>query len=486
VVFDHTARGATDLWAIDTHGGAPRRLTDAPPMEWRAARGRRDGEVVFIDTDTSDPSLGASHIGVLDLASGVRTSLHLPSATASYAGDWLYYVNLDLSTVRRARGGVDEVVVSLGSEEPNSLAVARDGRWLVVHANLRKPALCLVETAARTMDCLRPPDALIGRGDFASSGNALYYGRLDGIHRLELATRAGAPVVPGAQAFGGLAVAPDGKVLVYSRCREWGRLVDPRGTEVIVDERAVFPAIGRGGGLAYVRAAPLQGLLIARDPDGKTRVLTAESLGVAQHPSFDDSGTQIAFAVAGARPGIYVVDSAGTRMPRQLTDNATDTRPIWLDKDTLLFTRADERRQETIFLVSAGGGEPRRVHPSARFTQATLHAGPEAVISDGVGLYLWNARTGEERALALPAGLAGANILAVSVSFDDRFLAVHAGVFGQQVWKLPLADPAAGALFHEVEQGDGMDGMAFTEDGRLLVGPTGWAGELVPVDGRFE
>jgi len=473
---------------VDVRSGAPRRLTDNPGMEWRAARGRRPGEVVFVDTDDTREGLDSTRLATLDLATGARAPLGVTSPSASFGADWLYYQKIDGSELRRARGGEDEPVAAVpGDLEADSLTASPDGRWLSIHASYRSPVVCLVDVGRHQVDCLDGP-ALIGRGDFSSSGRALYYGRTSGIHRVELATRDDQMAVARAQAFGGLAVSPDRKRLVYSTCRPRGNLLDisqspPRA---VTDERPREVTSGRGGRMAYVRVAPVKGLLVVREADGQTRVLTSESLGVVQQPAFDASGARLAFAVRGPRPGIYIADAAGKWTAVQLTTSAEDTNPVWVGEE-VLFTRVNEQRQPMVHAVSAKGGEAPRAHPASRMTDAVLPTTGEVILSspNSGTLYLWDRASGREREVVVPA-FKDAYFQSVRSSFDGSFLAVQTGGFGQEVWKVPLDHPERAEKVFDLTQGQTMDAVTVDEAGRILVAPQEWLGELFLVEGRFD
>ncbi|HTM22437.1 MAG TPA: serine/threonine-protein kinase, partial [Kofleriaceae bacterium] len=119
VIFDLTRGGEVDLWKVDTGGGDPVQLTRAPTWEWRAAPGRRAGEVLFVVNDMTPEQRPLARIAFWDLAAGRETdSFPVVAGSAVVVGGAVYYVDQALTALRRIDKGSDTVALPAPEDTP--------------------------------------------------------------------------------------------------------------------------------------------------------------------------------------------------------------------------------------------------------------------------------------------------------------------------------------------------------------------------------
>ena len=495
VAYDLSHDHGTDLYAVPLDGGESRRLTTAKAMDWRAAAGRRAGELLFITA--KDEQSAKMHAAALDLATLAVEPLPIATATAVAVGDAVYYARFDQREVHRWRGGADESVLTLPAERGGiySLTASRDGRWLALMSvhDTEFGQLCVVDLSrpVPVVDCPAHPPAFNGRPDFSADGASVFLAGSDGLLRLTLADGSVALVAPGVRAPGGIAVAPDGASLVYSSCE--GRvelLALGNGPPRVLLGRAENPAsaeVGPDGTLAFVRARQGAAVLVVRLADGTTRELTAPALGSARDPAFDTTGRRLVFAVDGPRSGAYVVEVDGMSPAQRIVAGSGLVRPLWLRDGRVVYTVIDDAAAPGLLVVDPDGGAPAPM-PGLVRPRVTLAVNPvtgELLLRDitRTSLYLFEATTGAERRLpAIPA--AAGRIITATITRDGKQVLASAGPLGNDIWALPVESGEARVIYRGLSGGT-MYPPTTLPDGTVVVAPVIWSGELFALDGRF-
>jgi serine/threonine protein kinase/Tol biopolymer transport system component len=495
VVYDLTQGDTVDLYTIPPSGGAPRQLTNAPGMEWRSAPGRHPGEVVYIVSDPTKPeSNGEMSIAYLDIHTGATEARALTTATAVVARGATYYARLDGGELRRVIDGADSQILAFPSDRPPlAITASTDGKWLGVIASDQRSdaAVCVVSLEGKpTFRCLETSRALNGRPAFSADGHAIYYATETGIRRQLLAVAAkdakDEMVVPGALGFGGIAVSPDGSRLLYSDCRPRAQLIDVTSSpaRVIVDgENPQQPVAGPDGLIAYVRAVPGATVLVVREATGAIREVTSPQLGTPSDPAFDATGKRIAFKISGPNAGIYYVDTAPFA-PVQVTTSDHDGAPVWTKDGKIAFTRTEDGQPYVYLADPDGVTPPKKAFARSRMTLSSDPHGGNVLLTVGdvARLYLWNPRTGVEKTLSL-AKLGGTHLVHAALSADGKYVLAHAGIFGSDLWKIPIATPAdAIKVDYATAKGQTMDSPMMLSDGRVVICPSTWLGELHVLD----
>lgn len=490
LVFDETLDGADDLFEL--RGDAPYKLASTATMEFRASPGSKPGEIIFIVTDQSVSDISkSSHVGALDLDTGaMRVVLANATPSAVYVGDSLYYSRVDQMELRRFAQGVDTGVLTLPPDRALYLLTASpDGRRLAAIVRVARTAqeLCLIDLEKPTLDCVPGVRALVGRPAFSPDSRAVYYASATGVRRFEIATRRDDVVVPGKLAPGGVAVAPDGRRLVYSDCAASGPIVDVSRPErpLIVDEPSASSlAAGPDGLLAYVRTTDTGKVLVVRRADATSLEIPTTTQGTPGEPSFDTTGARIAFVVRGPHPGIYVADLRSAFPPSPITTGPHDSQPVWLRDGRVVFVRPDDAKSPILYTVRADGmDEPKRASPRPRIIEDTHPTTGEVLVSspDNRTLYLWDAVTGRERPVAERA-INGLHLNKASISRDGAWLVLQSGAFGSDVWKVSLGDPTATSVrIFSTRPAETMDRVFMLADGRVAGAPRSWRGELFDV-----
>jgi hypothetical protein len=480
VVFDLTRGDEVNLHLVDLDGSPPRQLTQAPTWEWRAARGLRPREVLFLREDQIDH--GRSSLAALDLDTGaVHDRIASPVTGVAAVGDAIYYAH-QIGTELRVRRGADDAL--LGNYPRSGLGpfAIDPGGVRIAYTGIRSGPVCYHRLPAEKPTCVGdriPAQVPV----FSRGGAAVYVGARDGVHRFELDGGRESVISP-VEAPGGLAIAPDGRHLVVSSCIARSRVVDLTATPerpLVSDPNSRSPALGPRGAMAWVRVSPRgDRVLVARAPDGTIRQVTSPDLGNITDPAFDPAGTAIAFQVTGHEPGIYVVDVAvGYRETRRLTDQAGDTLPAWVGPGRLVFLRT-ERGVARAFAVGLDHRQASELHARSRPMLTANPATGEVLLhnTDAVRLVWWSAATGRER-----PGPAGAPELmqGASVSPSGRWLLVQSGATGNVMWRAALPE---GALEKVHEEGGGRTfGRAtIDDDGHVIASPAEWKGELSVLD----
>lgn len=152
-----------------------------------------------------------------------------------------------------------------------------------------------------------------------------------------------------------------------------------------------------------------------------------------QHPSL--SQTAIAFDYGGA---IWTVPRSGGKATLLVLGQDQNSRPIFSpDGSEIAFTGRYDGNTD-VYVVSAGGGEPRRLtwHPGADVAvgwtpdgKSILFHSPRDTVRDLDKLFLVDARGGPARELPLPSGIAG------SFSPDGARLAYEPISQWEEAWK---------------------------------------------------
>jgi hypothetical protein len=290
-------------------------------------------------------------------------------------------------------------------------------------------------------------------------------------------------VVPGARATGGVAIAPTGQ-LVGSECAPRAALLDVSAAppEPISDDDLVSaPAAGSGGALAYVRGG--RALVVRRG--GATQQLGAPVPfgSVMSAPAFDAAESRVAVTITGGEPGLHVYQAQRFVPPARLTTGANDTRAQWLG-EVVYFNRWQDERP-WVHRVTLDGREPERALAMERIVVGAAHARGELLLSsnDETRLYWWNPTSGAQR--PGPPALAGGlrETYHHALSPDGRWLMLQLGRQGHQLLRQRLDERGAAAGEPErvwtAPSGATMTDGTIGDDGRVIVAPLAWHGELV-------
>jgi hypothetical protein len=475
VVFDRTAGDAVDLYAVPLAGGEPARLTSAPTWEWRAHQGRRTGEVIHLITSPKTTDDG--QIAYLDLASHAETIAATVSANDAIAiGNVVYYTSFTKNEIRRSMVGRDELLVRAApGQEFIHLAAAPGGeRIATVGGNVAGGArLCLIDVAAARAECL--PDRVNNvRPAFGSGGRFVYYTAAGGLHRRDVTSARDDVILDDVVAEGGIAVAPDGRTLVYSTCGSHTQIVDTSTSppKVVVADGST-PSVASDGALVYLRTRGGKRVAIVRAADGKeTQVTPPEAIRAA---ALSPDGQYVALALGGQHPGIYARKVADGQL-EQLTDSARDYDPYWLAGDTVAFTRMDDHDLPGAYVVKRDGSVARRVGAASRHVLAAH--GREVLVAGIEYVYWLDVDTGAERTTP-PQPEHATN---ATVSPSARWLAGQIGNTRQVAWRVDTRDPhAKPESVLVMPTGQTGAGIAVTDAGHVLADVTTWSGDLVVV-----
>jgi hypothetical protein len=489
VAFDLTLPGAApDIHVLSLGSGATRQLTDKPTWEWRAARGARPGELVYLVSDMTNNA--RSSLVARDLAGGdpreIAGGAMLAAAAARGA---YYYIPSSGNEVRSIQDKVDRMVARLNGMSPQALSASRDDKWLAIVGKTPSHSadVCLVDLDTRALRCLDLVDTLAGRADFGTTGT-LYYAASDGIHARYPANGTASAdrlAMAAVQAHGGLAVSPDGRALVFSACAPASSLRDVGTTpqvEVTSESAVADPAIGVGGRIAWVTNG---NQVSVRFPDGEIgHVVGGGAAGdEVASPAFDAAGDTVAFARSGDEPGIVSVDLAEGAQPQQLTRQPGDETPLFLNDDSIVFTRM-MGANPFVYRITPGADpararpEPRRALDVDRKTGRVLLRVPGAA-----QLVWWDPATNAEQP-GPPASVPGFDqVRDISISPDGAWLLYQVGPTGGELWRASLADPDAAPVQVYVAPAGTTPGLsAITDDGHPLVVVVAWQGELYRLD----
>ncbi|HTM21326.1 MAG TPA: hypothetical protein VL172_12485, partial [Kofleriaceae bacterium] len=487
LVFDD---GNGDLHVLRGDAARPQPLvTDPQRNDWRAARGRRPGEAVFVAAGSQ-----RSDAGFVDVRTGAVELMASDSGTFAAAGDALFYARTDLPEIRRRWHGEDTRIAQLPAGLwAYTVAASADGRRLAVTTaqDRSSPTLCLVDVARGDggVDCLPIADGIAGRAAFAPDGT-LFYQTAAGIHR-RAADGTDALWLPGAYAYSGIDVAPGGRALVYADSRPTVEVAPLDALDAPVLRGDLHPpAATPDGHWLYVRIGAAGDELVDRASDGSTRVLAAR-LGRMSFLQADAGGGRVVFDVDGPQPGIHVLDTT-PYPPVRITTSAGDSNPVWTADGRIAFTRWDEQMRPSVMLADPahgvrGDADRRPALPVPRVSLAPVHATGEIVLIDMTGhsLSLWNPVSGRERTLDI-AALGGRAILQAAPSPDGRWLALLTEKGAYEVWRLPIPSGprdrrAAEQLFQQPPCAT-LDTPAYDAAGRLYMTTKPWRGDIYRVD----
>jgi hypothetical protein len=489
VVYDFTdAAGANHLWSVPVAGGAPRQLTSGDLKEWRATAGRHPGEVVYLVANPASNSGTGAGVAALDLATGEHEMLSSQIAlSAGFVGDVLHYVRRDGAELRRLRAGVDETAITFRDGLTGKLmTVAHDGAHVALTAVVKGAFhVCVLDPGSDAPRCLTSPERVTsGRLAFAADDTSVYYSSRDGVGRVHLDGAGNEILVPGAEPYGGLAVAPDGARLVFSRCDARGALLDTGVTPALALTPVASiaqPAVASDGRIAYVQAGAGYSLML-RERDGRTRQVAGPFAGKLTQPRFSRDGKQLAFFVAGMGLLTLTLDDRQTLSPNPIVDGAADEDPAWLPDGRLLFTRRAGAGVGAN-VIDPRGGEPRPLTRIPRRVVGALANGRVLLLSiDATQFVEWDLRRQKETPSKFSPAAMG-RVMSVALAPGGRWLALQSGDDTQRVYTVDLAaaHPEAKLAF-EAGKGQTLSAIAVTDEGHVLAVPLTWAGELYAID----
>jgi len=486
VVFGRTVGDDVDLYAIPIAGGAEHRLTTAATWEWRPNAGRRAGEVTYLvhDGRTSD---GAT-LAYLDLASGATTTAAAVYAwDAVAAGGGIVYSPDEPAGIRQVIDSRDVSVL----EPPEGvgyvlLAASPTGDRIATtrsSANGGPVQPCTIDLATRAITC-SPTRSSAGRPAFGADGRALYFAAEGGLRRRDLVTGDEVVFLPGVWSDGGVAVAPDGRALVYSQCRGNYSIVDVTTTPAkvwIEGPDASEIAVTATGQIAWVRDIKGIQILEARTAEGREVQLTDVAFGSISSPVWSPDGRQIVFGGSGPNPGLYTLRLSNPGAPHRLTGDPRDSAPTWTPGGVIAFTRALGATSHAFAI--GRDGRVRQLSTSTRWVYG--NRGEELLVDTGeaeVDSLRWlDVATGAERPGPVrPDGL----VKAAAVSPDGAWLGLLIGFNGQDVWRVRVDPPGPPEKVFSFRPGMTGSAITITNEGHALVTQAVWAGGLFVIPAR--
>ncbi|HUQ03328.1 MAG TPA: protein kinase [Kofleriaceae bacterium] len=488
VAFELTLPGGTpDIHVLSLGGGSTRQITNSVTWESAPAPGAKPGEVVYLVKDPANAARSSLVAQVLGGPSPREITAGAMVATAT-VGDDYYFVRENATELRRVHGGIDQGVARAAGVIPLALAASRDQRWIAMTgATQSTPAdICLVDVGRRgTPRCLDLPNALPTRAAFGTTG-ALYYAAADGIHaRLppDGSVSADRIAAPDVHAFGGVAVSPDGRALVYSACTPTASLRDVGTTpqvELTSGNAIAEPVAGPGGRVAWVEGGRE---IVVRLPDGViVRVAAAaagENVTIAR-PAFDADGDTIAFSRTGDDPGIATVTLEPGATPTRLTSQPGDDVPLFLADGSILFTRMNGAIPN-VFRI-APGADPAPVRPGRRALDVDRKTGRVLLLTPGAADLAWWSPETKTETPGPPATMPGFDIVRdISISPNGEWILYQAGADGTQLFRSAL-DAWSPVQVPAASPGSTVGLSAITDDGHALVVEVSKQGELWRLD----
>ena len=482
LAFDLTTpNGARDIATLALGLPRPtvRHIPRAGSLEARPARGA-DGELLYVVHDQANEA--RSFVAARAPAGNHEREVVAGRNTAvAFQAGAYYYIPHGGTSLRRVRDKVDEAVLDVGSAgEPVALVAARDGQHLLISGRIGDAGtLCVVDVTAPSVECPPTQDALGARPDTGKDG-ALYYASRAGIRRR---TTAGDDVMIalGAAATGGLAVSPSGDALVWSDCAPRHVLRDASvkpAAELTVADNIAEPVAGPGGRIAWVQHG---GELVVRSPDASTVALTAADGGPVSTPAFDAEGTKLAFARGGADPGIWLLDLADPSSARRLTNDLSDTRPLFLPDGSLVFTR-DVEGVPHVHRVREGDVAVPAMTEGGRRTVDVDRGTGKVLLRSADGRYFtwWDPATGLETPGPATFAPNSNETQGLVLSPDGGWMLYRSGPGGAELWRTPrsLPQPVAVPLPPETA----VAAATITDDGHVLVVTSARRGELWRLD----
>jgi serine/threonine protein kinase len=482
IVFDVTRDGAVSLYEVGRAGGAPRRLTTGPTWDWRAAPGHKPGEIVFLRTDMEHED--RSVVSTLDLATGAsRVEVPVYAFAAAATADTTYYVDAGGETIRRRRGELDDSVYALPIDFGAQQLVVSPGGHLAVSVTTKASNSHICALRPDAAPICAPGDPEPGRPAWTRDGVALLYGGKDGIRRFTIDGGADTLLVPGANAYSGVALSPDGRALVWSECGYNTHLADVTAPSrsLVTDDKAHEPVAGPGGRLAWVHEGDHGASVMVRDRDGRITELVPPTFGNITALAFDHDGKNLAFVAVGDHPGIHRVATDGSDLS-QVTDDKGDSTPYWTRDERIAFGRIDDRGVWHVFLVSADGGKPVQAFAATRQLSGADLATGRLLLSAGTKVRWWDPVAGTESdPLSLPPA-----VFNLAVSPGGRWLLIQTGTAGLTFLRAPIGDPAHGVRIAELPSDETVWNATIDDDGRAIGTPGVWRGELRIADGAFD
>jgi hypothetical protein len=492
IVFDLTRDGAVDLYRIDRDGGDLVQLTDGPDWEWRAARGERPGEVVYLVGSGTAGSVG--YIGARDLDGGdERTIARVQASAVVGSGDGIIYADGVDAELRRIRGDRNDVLHHLGAgTHVGSLAIDPAGVRLA-YADIRtsSPALCVVELATGAHRCLpRDPPVISGRAAFSPDGNALYVDTRAAIERVDLGRGVYEPIAAGSGGVGGgVALSPSGDLLVWSACVARKAILDLAATpprSILGPDRPRGEVrSGPGGLVGHVRYDAGSQVLVVTDADGVSRDLVVAHGAELRDLAFSADGRLLAYVREDATGGgVHVVAVAGGE-PHAVTDSGDDATPIFVSDGELLFTRASDRLPRMFRVGVDGAGLRPESEIGVQILDFDRPRHRVLIHAIGSGAHLWlDPRTG--RTTPIPQWTSGGpgTITQVAISPSGRWLAylMVNPDSSISIWREPVGRPRARDKVHHFPNGVVASHLTITDDGHPLVATSAWDGELWAIE----
>jgi len=402
--------------------------------------------------------------------------------TAVLAGDTLYYLRKDNAQLRRRRAGLDEEVVHLPPERRAiNLDVSPDGRWVVI-GTARTVGRCIVDTATQpvAMRCEADPTA---RGQPMVLGDSQHYlvGNAEGLWRRRL-DGTGTPTRVAPERADGLTMSAsaDGRTVVYSTCVDRSRLrvLDRDGNvRDVLDGRHLELNARADGTLAMVRYVSVEESLLAmREPSGELREITPRGQ-LVREPSWSADGRRVAYRVAGANGGIYVVDVA-PYPPIQISPASTDIAPVFLDDGRIAVARYEADQVSRLWVIDPDTKAATRVDDRPTWPYDRHPTTGQILVGDLYRhrLWFWDPKTGKETEVARGDR---ASAVYASVSRDGRSVIA---AWWKEVWRIPIGGGEPTLL---VKAGDGVDHLGRAvelPDGSIAFTEHVMAGELFRLD----
>lgn len=435
---------AGDIYVRSLARGVERRLTTSPTtIEHRMTASIGERSLTFINQEQGAVGFWARKLGVDD---GAITNFHSAtlflSAGAQWIRDRVYYVIGDGGALISLLGDTTtEVFKQPAGGYIWTQAPSADGRYLALNMG----EMCVLDLTLRpgtAPACIKPPEASFGRYLIDPTGAVVYYGAWDGIHAIDRASASDRLVIAGAGPGGGMSLAPSGKRLAWSDCQPQIALTELGTQRLVHRESLTAPTTNQLGAWVFVRESPATSILVYREPTGHIHELTTPKQ-IPGAPALEPTGERVVFA-RGDAPGLWLAYGIRQRALQQLTDKP-DGGPVWIDRETIAFTRLRADGKPEVWTMDLEGA-PRRAFDRVRQT-IDRQPGGELVLlfnDDRTRLFLWNPRTGDEREVPQPPEFHGAPLMEAELSPDATTIVVQRGT---EVWRFPVAGGPAVKLW---------------------------------------
>ncbi len=492
VVFDGVAEGDYELLALDLAAGTTRRLTHEPGWDYGGAVAPDGKSIAYVHTSETGREIRVLPVGG-DGEARPRTLGYSASGFPSWTRDGAVLVGVGEEVVRfDVASGARKTIARLPAGSADRyVAQFTDGNLVALWqpqlaSNIVVVGELPVGGSARAVETL-PLDSI---GLVVAPSQAGYFYGRHHANANELVRRrfGGAPeTVPGdVTPASGISIAPDGKRLAYSTCRESAivaRLRPGKPPEELMaagNWRDIWPAPVDERRVVFQsdRAGAVQVWLL----DVKTREARPLAGPSSSNPAVSPDGKWIAYA-GGAEPGLHVARVDGGEAKRVTDDAADGEVQFAYDGKTLVFesTRDGGAR---VYAVAVDGGPARPISPVGALSPAASPTEDRVVFvlpSEKGRLVMATDLHGRAPTPLVPA-LGAGDWLNPRFSRDGKKLLVVRKT--AEVVEVELASGASRVVYKAGLEGIGEASYAGDGDG-LIASVQLWSGDLWLAEGSF-